>query len=86
MGCYADNASLSLPGTTLREISHRRQKECYLNDKTPPQAQLGSHVPFFPILIWNTPEEANYLRTKIAGPQNCLHNVAQRGFKNRLSF
>ena len=48
MGCDADNASLSLPGTTLREISHRRQKECYLNDKTPPQAQLGSHVSSFP--------------------------------------
>jgi hypothetical protein len=48
MGCYADNVSLSLPGTTLREISHRRQKECYLNDKTPPQAQLGSYVSFFP--------------------------------------
>jgi hypothetical protein len=48
MGCYADNAFLSLPGTTLREISHRRQQEFYLNDKTPPQAQLGSHVSFSP--------------------------------------
>jgi hypothetical protein len=31
--------------------------------------------------MWNTPEEANYLRTKIAGPQNCPHNAAQRGVK-----
>jgi hypothetical protein len=34
--------------------------------------------------MWNTPEEANYLRTTIAGPQNCPHNVAQRGFENKL--
>jgi hypothetical protein len=33
MGRYVDNASRSLPGTALREISHGRQQECCLNDK-----------------------------------------------------
>jgi len=41
---------------------------------------------FFPILMWNTPEEASYLRTTVAGSQNCPHNVAQRGAKKQVMF